>query len=826
MSYPLGVSRNSQPVTEKYLNTLYLVRNTMLKNYIKIAWRTLFKNKVFSLVNIIGLAIGLAACWFIALYVGDEFSYDRYHEKADRIVRVVQHTRWDGNDIHEAPTSPPFAPALKAAFPEIEDAVRVDLEGGGVIQVGDKKIKQDDIIIADKGLTGMFSYDFLFGDPTTALAKPQSIILTEELANKLFGSAEKAFQQTIYLGGTLPNVVTGVIKDVPQNSHLRFSGARSFDENFTAGWQNFFVYTYLLLKPGVNPQELEKKLPSFAAQTIQKLMRVKDYKIELQPLTSIHLHSDLAYEISANGSISKIYLLIAMAVLILLIAIINYVNLSTAQYTTRVKEIGVRKVIGSSKGHISAMLMTEALITTLIAAATALLIVKLGLPLFNDLANKELSVWRFGKSTTLCLLLGFSCSCGMLSGIYPAWLLARFQTIPALKGNIRTMVGSVFFRRILVGFQFTVTIVLITACTIIYKQLRYVQTADLGFNKEQVLTFHIDSREVRNQVAALKVKLMESTLIEGAAAAGNPIGNNDLGGLGYKFETPAGDFNTPSTPAQELMVDADFLPTMDIRLLQGRNFSMEMQTDRYGAALINETLMKKLGWKNPVGKRMQFPIDDRGHTAERTVIGVVKDFHTYSLQHSVGPLVMVMPPASSMEDNLYVKLAKGKTLEALRYLDQVYREFDKTAIVSYQFLNENFSRQYQAEQKQGQLTLILTLLAILIACLGLFGLSIFTAAQRTGEIGIRKVLGASVPDIVRMLSADFLKLVVFASIIACPIAWFFMNRWLQGFAYHIGIEGWVFFAAGLLAFVIALLTISFQAIKAALANPIESLRNE
>jgi len=315
-------------------------------------------------------------------------------------------------------------------------------------------------------------------------------------------------------------------------------------------------------------------------------------------------------------------------------------------------------------------------------------------------------------------------------------------------------------------------------------------------------------------------------LIEGVSAAGNPIGNNDLGGLGYKFETPAGDFTNPSTPAQELMVDADFLSTMNIPLFMGRNFSTAMPTDQYGAALINETLMKKLGWRDPIGKRMQFNIDDQGNTAERTIVGVVKDFHTYSLQHQIAPLVMVMPPTAAMEDNLYVRLAKGKIPQGLAFLKRTYQEFDETNMATYDFLDENFARQYVAEKKQGEMATIFTALAIFIACLGLFGLSIFTAAQRTGEIGIRKVLGASVVDIIQMLSKDFVKLVIIAVLIAAPIAWFALHKWLQDFAYHISISWWILLLPCILVLVITLLTVSFQAIKVALANPVKSLRNE
>jgi putative ABC transport system permease protein len=378
----------------------------------------------------------------------------------------------------------------------------------------------------------------------------------------------------------------------------------------------------------------------------------------------------------------------------------------------------------------------------------------------------------------------------------------------------------------LVVFQFVITVVMISGSMIIYRQLQYTSNKDLGFNKDQVVTFHIDDRQLRTQTDALKSQLLQNPSIDAVAIAGNPIGNNDLGGLGYNFETEQGDFSTSSTVAHELMVDADYIPAMEIKMLSGRNFSNAVQSDKYGGALINETLQKKLGWKNAIGKRMKFRIDDAGTTAERAVIGVVKDFHTYSLQHKVEPLVMVMPPAASMGDNVYVRMAKGKITEGLAYTNEVYSRFNKTSPVEYHILDANFAKQYKAEEKQAQISLVFTTLAIVIACLGLFGLASFTAEQRTKEIGIRKVLGASVGSIAAMLSKDFLRLVLIASLIAFPLAIWITNQWLNNFAYRISVSWWMLIAAGVIAVVIALITISFKAIKAAIANPVKSLRSE
>lgn len=796
----------------------------MFRNYIKIAFRNLLRNKMYAAITIGGITIGLAAFWLISLYVADEFSYDRYHEKADRIVRVAQHTRWDGGDIHQATTSAPFAGALKKEYPEIEEATRIAMEGDGIITYNQKSLQVGDIFFADSNIFNVFTYPFLYGDPKTALMGPQAIVITESLAKKIFGDPAEALNQTVHFDGNYPNLVTGVMQDVPENSHMRFSALRSMP-GFTGNWQNFNVHTYLLLKEGTDYKKLEKKLPQFAAKTIMAIMRVNEYRMELQPLTSIHLSSDLQVEIGANSSKSRVYIFMAIAALVLIIAIINYMNLATARASIRIREVGVRKVIGSGRRHLVGMFITEAIVMTFLAAFTAFFIVTALLPFFNAVAGKNLSVWRFGTTTTLVALSAFVVLTGIISGSYPALFLSRFKTIPALKGQLGNLAASILFRKSLVVFQFVVTVVMIAGSFIIYRQLQYTRQKDLGFNKDQVLTFHIHDRQVRSQVTAMKTQLLQNPLIQGVAVAGNPIGNNNLGGRGFHFETNDGALSTSSTMVQELLVDADYIPTMEIKLSAGRNFSTAGQADKFSAAIVNETLVKELGWKEPIGKRLQFKFG-QDEIGERTIIGVIKDFHTYSLQHKVEPIVLMMPPVASMEDNLYVKINTAKTSEALAFIEKTYLQFDKSNPVEFNFLDQNFANQYEAELKQERLSLAFTMLAIFIACLGLFGLAAFTAQQRVKEIGIRKVLGATVSSLAIMLSKDFVKLVLIAICIAVPIAWYAMNTWLEGFAYRVDIELWVFAAAAFVAMAIAIITVSIQAIKAAMANPVKSLKTE
>jgi putative ABC transport system permease protein len=797
----------------------------MINHYFKTAWRTLSKNKIYAAINISGIAIGLAAFWLIALYVADELTYDTSFANSNRICRIVQHARWQGGSMNVVPTSAPFATAFKTDFPQVEDAVRIDVEGGGVIHYGEKTIKQNDICFSENSFFKLFDYHFLYGNPNTALSQPQSIVITESLANKIFGDPSKAINKTILFGSdNYPNKVTGVIKDMPQNSHLQFSGIRSAGDEFkSTDWQNAYLYTYLLLKKGTDIKSFEKKLAPLE-KDISRVMHYTAFQIELQPLTSIHLHSNLDYELSNNGSISRVYMFVVIGLLVLLIALINYMNLSTARASMRVKEIGIRKVIGSGRKRLTGLFISEALLITFIAAAISFILVKLSLPYFNQLSGKNLSLWRFGKITTMGSIAAFTVLTGMLSGSYPALFLSRFKMIPSLKGQLGNMQANILFRKCLVVFQFIIAVCLISSSYVIYKQMQFVSNKDLGFNKEQVLSFHIDDMKVRNEVPALKQALLQSPLIEGVAIAGNPIGNNDLGENGFFFEKN-GEMEPSALSANKLYIDEDFLKTSGIHLLQGRDFSKEMPTDKDDAAIINETLMHKLGYKNAIGKKMQYNINNDS-MSQRVIIGVVKDFNSYSLQHKIEPMVMLMPPNNKEQDNLYVKIAKGKVAAGITFLKNAYSKFDPNNTADFQFLDENFKKQYSSEQKQEQLSLVFTILAFVIACLGLLGLVIFTTAQRVKEIGIRKVLGASVASVTIMLGKNFMQLVAIATIIAIPVAWFAMNTWLQDFAYRINIEWWMLALPALVAIAIALITVCFQAIKAAIANPVKSLRTE
>ncbi len=796
----------------------------MPTTYFKTAWRNILKHKGFSFINIFGLSAGLAAFGFIAFYVTDELSYDRYHKNAGRIFRVVQHGSWNGGSFDLAVTSAPYAAALKNDYREVVDAVRINIEGGGKISYENKQLRVNDIFFADNSVFNIFSYTFLYGDPKTALANPQSIVLTKSLAISLFGDASLALNKTVLFGGNFPNNVSGVIDDVPKNSHFSFSALRSFDTNYSSGWGEASLYTYLLLEDESDGAKLESQSSHFYNKYLKSELGDLNYQLELQPLTSIHLRSRLNYEIGNNGSITYIYVFTIVGLLILIMAVINYINLTTARSSTRVKEIGIRKVIGSGRKSLVLMFLSESILLTLIAAIAGALIIYMLLPYFNQISGKDLSFDKADIIKTGITATAFAVITGILSGLYPTLFLSGFRTIPAMKGQLGSQSGTMLFRQSLVTFQFVITITMIAGSLIIYRQLDYVLNKDLGFNKAQTLTFHIDNNNVRNQVGSVKNQLLKGPGIEAVGIAGNPIGNNDLGTTVFNLDA-SGNSGADSKIVQSLLVDEDFITTMQIMVLTGRNFSEAIATDRTDAIIINETLAKELGWPDPVGRKVRTGVMD-GKVINKTVIGVVKDFNTYSLQHKVSPVVLSMPSDANDQDNLYVRLSSSNVKESLSYITSTFAEFDAENKPDFHFLDKNFAAQYQSEEKQGMLLMIFTGLAIMIAALGLLGLVTLAARQRTREIGIRKVLGATIGSLTLLLSKDLIKLVLISIAISVPIAFWTMQKWLNNFAYRTDISWWVFALAGALAIVIALIPVGFQAIKAALENPVKSLRAE
>ncbi|QJB32700.1 ABC transporter permease [Chitinophaga oryzae] len=798
----------------------------MFRNYLLIAWRNLVRYKYYTLINIAGLAIGLATCWLLLLYVLGETSYENFFPERDRVYRAVNDATWSGGSLNIATTSAPFAALLKKDYPEIEEVARVLPDGGSLLDYNGKKLQVDDIFFADSTFLKVLPFPLEEGDAGVCMSQPNALLLTHSLAKKLFGDASAAMGKMVRTEDSASFFqVTGVLKDVPANSHFKFSALRVLPAGYNAdGWQNFDVYTYLLLRKGADIKSLESKLPQFGDRyVIPQMGSGVTYHMKLQPLTSIHLHSHLGYEMGPNGNVLYVYVFLFVGLLILVIACINYMNLATARAVGRVKEVGVRKALGSGREEIARMFMAESLLLTLISAVVALGLVVLALPYFNHFAHRQLVLWQFGVARTVGAVLLLVLFTGLIAGIYPAVFMSGFRVISALKGRLSGS-SHAGFRKGLVTFQFMIAIVLTASTLVAYDQLQYVMHTNLGFNKEQLLSFHLNDVPSRNNIPAIKQQLLSNPLIQDVAAVNNPIGRNDLSSNGFFFEQTDGSISTSSILAQRLMADADFVKTMGVKMADGRNFSDTGNADRFHAVLVNETLVKNFNLKNPLGKRVQFKIDNLGNRAERVVVGVVRDFHTYSLQHKIAPLVIEMAPFPEMEDNLYVRVSPKNIPAALAHIEKVYKRFDVSHPFTYQFLDDSFAKQYAGEQQQEKIFLMFTVLALVIACLGLFGLAAFTAVQRTREIGVRKVLGASSGSIVRMLSQDFLRLVVIAAVLAFPLSWWIMDRWLQSFAYRTGISIWVFVLTGVGVTIVALLTVSYHALRAAMANPVKSLR--
>lgn len=794
----------------------------MLKNYFITAWRNLRRYSIFSFINISGLALSFTAVWLIALFVAHELSYDRYHEKAGRIYRVVSHGKWGTEKFDITGTSGYTAAAMKNDFPEVEDAVRIHAEGGGILTYEDKIIKEDDIFFSDPSFFTIFTWHFLAGN-THALEKPNSIVLTRSLAAKLLPDPASALNKTVKMDNTL-YTVTGVIDDVPDNSHFTFKAVRSFPSDFVSDWGRQEHYTYILLKQHADVNRLRAKLPAFVIKYLTINAVNIHFTLELQPLTSIHLQSHLAYELSDNHDIKYTYVISIVGLLVLLIALINYINITTARASIRLREVAVRKIIGSNGRNLVALFLTESFITILCAATISLVLVMLTMPLFNYVTGKQLSIWQFGVTRTVLCMLTFCLITGFIGGWYPAFFLSKFKTIPALKNQLGDVKGQSIFRKSLVLFQFAITVVMITTSLIIYLQLNFMLNTDLGFNKKQLFTFHLDSRPVRTQVEALRSALLQNPMVKAVASASNPIGNNNIGMTDYSVEKN-GVFDQHSNLAYIMNIDPDFIPAMQIKLLEGRNFSKQIASDTQ-AVMVNEAFVKKQGWASAMGKRVSRGKDSTGKLFIANIIGVVKDFHIYSLQHQIGPMVMELPSQAYDRDNIYVRIDDRNLVQTIKYIENTFRKFDAASPFEYHFLDKNFSAQYEAEQKQGKVLLGFTILTIVISCLGLFGLITFTVGKRVKEIGIRKVLGASVQNTVLLLTKSLLQVVLISLLLAVPVSWLISNKWLEDFAYRIQLQWWMFALAGIISLIIAFATLSVQAIKAALANPVQSLRTE
>jgi putative ABC transport system permease protein len=813
----------------------------MFSNYFKIAWRNLVKNKTFSFINIIGLASGLACFILIALYVADELSYDRFNKKADRIYRINSDIVFGGNKLHLAVASDPMGATLKQDYPEVEEFVRFySGENSKLIKKGNQFIRENNIVHADSTLFDVFTIPVVSGDAKTALNEPNTVVISESAAKKYFSTTDAIgkFIETDDNGSTLYKVMA-VMKDIPHNSHFNFDLIFSMD-NVQYQWGNFLSHnhqTYLLLRPGTDYKEFQKNFKQFInkyviAQAAQ-FMNIKSMdefekagnKLEysLMPLTDIHLRSDRVPEMSVNGNIQYVYIFSAVALLVLILACINFMNLSTARSASRAKEVGIRKVVGSEKRSLIRQFLTESILTTFISTVLAIGIAWFCLKWFNDLSAKQLHIEDLLQPKYIGFLIALPLIVGLLAGIYPAFVLSSFNPIIVLKGKLSGGLKSKsLLRSGLVVVQFFFTICFISGTIVVFRQLDYIQTKKLGFSKDQMLIVN-GTGALGNNRDAFKNEVAKLSGVRGATYAGFlPVSGSSRNDNSYSTEAAMNSQN--SINMQTWNIDHNYIPLMEMEILKGRNFSKDFGTDS-NATILNETAASLLGWKDPIGKKLYTFYQDQfgNRLIAREVIGVVKNFHFESMKQNIGPLCF------RLADNSWATAFKVSTVDIKQLVSSIESKWKSMAPgmpFSYQFMDEGFENMYRVEQRTGKLGMTLAIIAILIACLGLFGLATYTTEQRIKEIGVRKVLGATISNIISMLSKDFMILVLIASALAIPLAWWAMSRWLQDFAYRISIGWWTFIVAGAIALLIALITVSSQAIKAALANPVKSLRTE
>lgn len=820
----------------------------MLENYFKIAWRNLRKNRVFSVINIAGLSIGMAACLLILQYVRFELSYDRFNKNAADIYRVTNDRYQNGKLLqHGTITYSAIGKALQDDYPEVLAHTRVEPFSDQVLGYGDKKIGRQTALAVDNAFLSMFSYPIVAGDAANGLQHPNEIILTEKLARQLFDIRQNDFQPIIGKAvvlsrDSLPYKVTAVCRNAPDNSHLVFDLLVSYNSLYSGGNGNWkeadYDFTdsdfwhYIQLRPGTNYKALEAKLGAFSRKYFQGTkVSGSDEKFFLQPLTRAHLYSDYEYEIGKTGNATVVWGLLVIAVLIIAIAWINYVNLSTAKSIERAKEVGVRKVVGATRQQLVRQFITESFIINTIALGIAVVLVILLQSSFNHLIQHQLSLSNlFSKE-----MGGFAISIGIIallaagilgSGFYPAFVLSSFRPILVLKGKYSTSGKGILLRKILVVGQFAITVTLIIGSFIVYQQMRFVSRQNLGINLSQVLVVQPpiltgwDSTFIEKE-NSFKNELKHLPHIQGASVIGRTAGDE----MGRAFNVKRLDKYTDSKfTMRNVSVDADFIQMYDVKLLAGRNFiHTDFNTDwnKLHNVLLNESAVKLLGFASnneALGKRISM------FGQNWDIVGVVNDYHQKSLRYPIEPTVLY--PGYGNNNPICVKVDTKNLAGTIAAIKAKYNSFFPGNYFDYYFLDEKFNALYKDDQLFGQVFGIFAGFAIFIACLGLLGLSLFATTQRTKEIGVRKVLGASVSDIVLLLSQDFIRLVLIAFVIASPLAWWVMHRWLQNFAYRINISWWVFLAAGVVAVLIALLTISFQSIKAAISNPVKSLRTE
>jgi putative ABC transport system permease protein len=791
----------------------------VLRNYIIVVLRSIRRQAGYSFINIIGLAIGMACCLLITLWVFDELSFDRFHENASQLYRVEENQFYSGRVYHVTVTPYPLAPVLKEEIPEIVEATRRVYSGGQLFRYGDKSFYEDMVWAVDPSFLKMFSFPLIKGDPATALSDPSSVVLTEETARKYFGDDEP-LGKVISVNNQLELKVTGVAKNVPLNSSLRFDMLFPYELLRSRGRTNEefgsnSIGTYVELQPGASLPAVNEKIRDF----IKKRAEGSVTELELFPYTRIHLHQYFGYDTNSVG-IRYVYVFSLIAAFVLLIACINFMNLATARSAGRAQEVGLRKVVGAMKKHLLVRFYSESMVYTLLSLFLALLLVRLVLPLFNALTGKGISFKVLGDSQILGGIAGITLLTALLAGSYPAVFLSSFQPVRVLKGSLKAGAGSALFRRVLVVVQFALSVFLIIGTVVVFRQMQYMRTASMGFDKDQLLTIRLRGNTALSYEAFRNELRKDSRVlgVTGATDLPSAIGSNSSGA-----EWKGKD------PEQKVLigmsgVDYDYIDVLKIELLEGRNFSREFESDRTQAFLINEEVRKLMGKPAVAGEEFSFA------GRKGRVVGVMKNYHFESLQSKIEPLAIFLPgpPEQGGRGFNYamIRLSPANIPGAVDFVRDTWSHVFSGFPFEFRFLDEQIDEMYRTEERAGRLLQTFAVLAIFIACLGLFGLASFMAERRTREIGIRKVLGASVPQIAFLLSREFFLLVLVANVLIWPVAYWVLEGWLKNYAYRIPLSPLVFVFALGTALIITIITVSFQAVRAAVANPANALKYE
>jgi putative ABC transport system permease protein len=794
----------------------------MLKNYLLLAVKNFRKQKMFSLINILGLTIGITCCLMIFLFIMNEFSYDKFHKNGKDIYRIMRVGNTNGEKRFIPWVTPAYAKALMTDYPDaIKKTVRVQPDND-LVTYNNVSFNEKKIYLTDTNFFEFFSFRLLKGNPATVLSDPLSIVMTASAAKKYFGT-EDPIGKVIDFNKSVKLKVTGVAEDAPVNSHLDFDMIVPNTHWSNSPWYNQFadngLFTYVQLKPSTDPATLEKRFPQFMDKYLGEWYRKNGFKMDLvvHPLEGIYFEGENPFDNVKHGSEKMVYIFMSIAVLILVIACINFMNLATARATDRSKEVGLRKVLGAVRKQLTWQFIFESLLFATISAVLAVLLLQLLMPAYTGFLGYHLpSYWN--NIWFYVFIAGVVIVVGLLAGSYPALLLSSFSPIESLKGKLRVGKHGAFFRKALVVFQFGISVLLITSVTIVMNQMHYVRTSDMGFNKEQSMIVRLDNGSIWDKKYQFKNELLADPDVTNVAMmSGEPGGFHDT--YGFEAEAKPGEklqFNTE-------FADFEYAKTLGIKIIAGRDFSPSFPTDSMEAVMINRTAATALGYtpEKAIGTWIKNVTAD---SLKRRIVGVVEDYHYASLREPIGPLVI-----STKKNDRRLALIKMKTADmqqAIARIKKIYTATTPDYPFEYTFLDDKFDQLYKSEVKQESLLSIFSGIAICIACLGLFGLASYTAIKRTKEIGVRKVLGSSIENIVLLLSKDLLKPVLIGTLIAIPIGYYAMQKWLQGFAYRVNIHWWLFAAAAMVAIIIAIITVSVQAIKAAMVNPVKSLRSE